>query len=214
MGFNPGGSGGIAGASDVALSGVQDNEVLTYDSASSKWQNDESSPSGDVRDLSLSGDVISADATNWVAIPSLAFDDAATGQVWIINYTLLVDTSIAAGITFRFRNGNGTSGLVNPTSHTIFGYYQGIDIVTTPTNSAHFTKTEIVRYPASTALYGAFGGVGNATPSVCKGEFRVQIAGSGLTDQTIGLEFHQRVLDAGNSSRVLAGSFATAARAA
>jgi len=40
MGFNPGGSGGIAGASDVALSGVQDNEVLTYDSASSKWQND------------------------------------------------------------------------------------------------------------------------------------------------------------------------------
>ena len=40
MGFNPGGGGGIAGASDVAFSGLQDNEVLTYDSASSKWQND------------------------------------------------------------------------------------------------------------------------------------------------------------------------------
>jgi len=39
MGFNTGGGGGISGATDVALSGVQDNEVLTYDSSSSKWQN-------------------------------------------------------------------------------------------------------------------------------------------------------------------------------
>jgi len=40
MGFNPGGGGGIAGATDVALSSVQDNESLTYDNASSKWVNE------------------------------------------------------------------------------------------------------------------------------------------------------------------------------
>lgn len=40
MGFNPpGGSGGIAGATDVSFSSLQDDQVLTYDSDSAKWQN-------------------------------------------------------------------------------------------------------------------------------------------------------------------------------
>lgn len=41
MGFNPGGggSGSISGSSDVALSNVADSQVLSYDSASSKWVN-------------------------------------------------------------------------------------------------------------------------------------------------------------------------------
>jgi len=43
MGFSPGsgsgGSGSIAGSSDVALSSVQDDQVLGYDSAAAKWQN-------------------------------------------------------------------------------------------------------------------------------------------------------------------------------
>jgi len=38
VGFSPG-SNGIAGASDVALSSPQDDQALTYDSASSKWAN-------------------------------------------------------------------------------------------------------------------------------------------------------------------------------
>jgi len=45
MGFNPGSGGGsssIAGSTDVALSSVQDDQVLTYESASSKWQNQNS----------------------------------------------------------------------------------------------------------------------------------------------------------------------------
>jgi len=46
MGFNPGGGGGIAGATDVAFSGLQDNQVLTYDSPSSKWQNQAGVSSG------------------------------------------------------------------------------------------------------------------------------------------------------------------------
>lgn len=39
MGFNPGGNSGISGATDVALNSVLDNEVLAYDSTTSKWSN-------------------------------------------------------------------------------------------------------------------------------------------------------------------------------
>ena len=42
MSFNPGGGGGsssIAGSTDVALSSVQNDQVLAYDNTSSKWQN-------------------------------------------------------------------------------------------------------------------------------------------------------------------------------
>lgn len=39
MSFNPGGSGGISGASDVALSNVASDHVLAYDGLSSKWSN-------------------------------------------------------------------------------------------------------------------------------------------------------------------------------
>lgn len=45
MGFNPGGSGGLASASDVAFNSPQDNQVLTYDSPSAKWQNQEATGS-------------------------------------------------------------------------------------------------------------------------------------------------------------------------
>jgi len=43
MGFNPSGAGGIAGASDVAFSTLQNDQVLTYDTPSAKWQNQNSS---------------------------------------------------------------------------------------------------------------------------------------------------------------------------
>lgn len=39
MAFGNGGSGGIAGASDVLLSSPQNEEVLGYDAGSAKWQN-------------------------------------------------------------------------------------------------------------------------------------------------------------------------------
>ena len=39
MSFNPGVS-GISGATDVALSAKQNNQVLTYDSSVDKWRND------------------------------------------------------------------------------------------------------------------------------------------------------------------------------
>lgn len=39
MAFNSGGGGGIAQASDVALSGVANNQVLAYDGTSVKWTN-------------------------------------------------------------------------------------------------------------------------------------------------------------------------------
>lgn len=44
MGFVPGpgagGSSSIAGSSDVSLNNLQDDQVLGYNSSSSKWQND------------------------------------------------------------------------------------------------------------------------------------------------------------------------------
>lgn len=42
MSFNPGGGGGsssIAGSTDVALSNVQNSQVLAYDNGAAKWQN-------------------------------------------------------------------------------------------------------------------------------------------------------------------------------
>jgi hypothetical protein len=50
MAFNPGGGGGISGASDVALSSVADNHILAYNGAVAKWRNQaitvESLPAG------------------------------------------------------------------------------------------------------------------------------------------------------------------------
>ena len=46
MGFNPGGGGGISGATDVALNSPQDNQSLTYDNSSSKWVNETVSGGG------------------------------------------------------------------------------------------------------------------------------------------------------------------------
>lgn len=47
MGFNPGPGGGgsssIAGSTDVTLSSVQDDQVLTYDTGADKWQNKDAS---------------------------------------------------------------------------------------------------------------------------------------------------------------------------
>jgi hypothetical protein len=39
MAFNPGGGGGISGASDVALSSVANNHILSYNGAVAKWHN-------------------------------------------------------------------------------------------------------------------------------------------------------------------------------
>lgn len=40
MGFNPGGNGGIFGASDVALSNPVDDQSLTFNSTTQKWSNE------------------------------------------------------------------------------------------------------------------------------------------------------------------------------
>lgn len=48
MSFNPGGGGGIAAATDVALSNPTNNQALAYDSAVQKWKNSTISGSGAV----------------------------------------------------------------------------------------------------------------------------------------------------------------------
>lgn len=39
MAFNPDGGGTLSGATDVSLSNPQDEQVLTFESSSAKWQN-------------------------------------------------------------------------------------------------------------------------------------------------------------------------------
>lgn len=46
MGFNPGGGGAISAATDVALNSPQDDQVLTYEELSAKWQNQTIASSG------------------------------------------------------------------------------------------------------------------------------------------------------------------------
>lgn len=58
MAFNPGGggSGGIAGASDVVLSNVQSNHFLGYDTATAKWKNKPVAVPTKVSNLTNDGD--------------------------------------------------------------------------------------------------------------------------------------------------------------
>lgn len=53
MAFNPGGSGGISTAADVALSSVAQNDVLTYNSGTAKWRNQPATAGGAVTYASL-----------------------------------------------------------------------------------------------------------------------------------------------------------------
>lgn len=56
MSFGGGGSGGgdLSGLGDVALSNPQDAQILSYDAAAAKWEN-QSIPSGGSVDLSILG---------------------------------------------------------------------------------------------------------------------------------------------------------------
>jgi hypothetical protein len=56
MAFNPGGGGGVSGASDVALSGVADKHVLTYDGAIAKWKNSDGLALGTTSATAKAGD--------------------------------------------------------------------------------------------------------------------------------------------------------------
>lgn len=65
MGFSSGGggSGNIAGSTDVALNNPSNNEVLTYDTSVSKWKNSQAG-SAELR--------WDADARTWPARPQSA----------------------------------------------------------------------------------------------------------------------------------------------
>lgn len=82
MGFSPGpggGGGSIAGSSDVALSTVEDSQVLTYDSDSSKWIN-ENSQGGGVDD-NLSQTIATATVTITQDEVIVAGNDSSDEQI-------------------------------------------------------------------------------------------------------------------------------------
>lgn len=55
MAFNTGGNGGISEASDVALSAVSDDQVLTFDGEAAKWTN-KNSTAGFIDGIITEGD--------------------------------------------------------------------------------------------------------------------------------------------------------------
>lgn len=91
MSFNPGGGGGISGATDVAFSSVADDQVLTYDAAIAKWRN-ENAPAGDLSAHTAASDphatakyAIMPDGGRHVwtrTTPPSAADGAVDGDVW------------------------------------------------------------------------------------------------------------------------------------
>lgn len=80
MGFSPpggggGGSGSIAGASDVTLNSLQNDQVLTYDSDSAKWENQDNIGSNPTLDNLPAGSTISVKYTgSWPARPTARAD--------------------------------------------------------------------------------------------------------------------------------------------
>ena len=92
MSFNPGGGGGsssIAGSTDVALSSVQNDQVLAYDNTSSKWQN-KAGGGGYIR--TWNGTSWTARPTTPAGVPAIAYSthdaaapappNAQVGDIW------------------------------------------------------------------------------------------------------------------------------------
>jgi hypothetical protein len=85
MAFNPGGSSGISTATDVALSGPANNQVLAYSSATAKWRNvAPATGSGDswvynVKDYGAVGDGTTDDSVAIKACVAAAIATRGTG---------------------------------------------------------------------------------------------------------------------------------------
>lgn len=63
MGFSPAG-GNISGAGDIAFSNPQDNQVLTYDSTTQKWRNENSAAGSAASGVSFTPGTSDLSATN------------------------------------------------------------------------------------------------------------------------------------------------------
>lgn len=87
MAFNPGGGGGIASATDIAFSSLQNNQTLIYNTASSKWLNDEDRQS-----------VVVINAQTGVAYTPVLADMGA-----------LITTTSSSAVTITFPNNTTTS---------------------------------------------------------------------------------------------------------
>lgn len=99
MSFNPGGGGGISGATDVFLSNPQDDQVLTYNSTSTKWQN-QTFAAGSSGTLPRAIVVVSssvASALGYTSNPPFTYVCSGTNDQNTIN-TALQQASLSHGI--------------------------------------------------------------------------------------------------------------------
>lgn len=105
MSFNPGGGGGISGASDVALNNPTNDQALAYNSTTQKWANRTLSGSATDATTSAKGVVQLAGDLGGTAtvprVPGLASrlawkGDFASGTTYAVN-----DVIVANGATYR-----------------------------------------------------------------------------------------------------------------
>jgi hypothetical protein len=136
MGFNPGGSGGsnaIGTATDVALSNVTNNEVLTYDSTAEKWQN-KTATGGSASDATTSTKGIvqlSGDLAGTAAAPTVAKINAIDTPVNTPSAGQIITATSATAATWadpvvadntvstaKLQNNSVTYGKLAPTGAT------------------------------------------------------------------------------------------------
>jgi len=99
MGFggSGGGSGSIQTSSDVALSGLSNNDVLTYNSTDTKWENKQVSGGGTVSSVNGKTGAVTLAATDVGAVPLSSGDQ----PMRIVGYgTSLPQTGQAGDIFF------------------------------------------------------------------------------------------------------------------
>ena len=111
MGFNPGGGGGIAGASDVALSSPANNQLLAYEASSAKWKNAGATVNTSVKTgnytlgLQDAGTVVEVNSSNaaTVTIPNNSAVAFPTGTLIELAQTGTGTLSVsgASGVTIR-----------------------------------------------------------------------------------------------------------------
>lgn len=95
----------------------------------------------------------------------------------------------------------GSTGGSGASSITVNGGWRNGLTLAAPTTD-DYRRSVPIRFPALANLTAAFGGLGAATDAYLQGSFTVEIAGTGLTNQRVELEFAPRVADGTNTPKL------------
>jgi hypothetical protein len=158
MGFggSSGGSSSLSGLSDASLNSPLNDDVLSYSSATQKWQN---------RTIPSSVAI----NPNYVRVAKTTDTSTTSSTTTTLDADLKVSVLANARYVFELvlgyeaaQNGDIKLGLFAPTSSTVFGLCQGVSAGTTLTTVADSPMTiQLVR--TLNSGFGALGGVGVGT---------------------------------------------------